>query len=58
MTATAWISHIRNSPTLEKEYNKLTTDERHKLFEESDGETWNLLQIIENILEDRRNERI
>jgi len=58
MTCTKWIQFIRDDKRLNRLYNLLTIDERHKLFEESDGETWNLLQIIENILEDRRNERI
>jgi len=57
MTAMAWLSHIRNTPVLEKEYNKLTVDERHKAYEESDGDTWNLLQIIEDIIGDRNEQR-
>jgi len=58
MSPTKWIQAIRDDRQLSRLYDKLTTDERHRLFEESDGDTWNLLQIIEDILEDRRNERI
>jgi len=57
MTCTKWIQFIRDDKRLNRLYNLLTIDERHKLFEESDGETWNLLQIIENILEDRNEQR-
>ena len=57
MTATSWIFFIRNSPSLEKLYNKLTVDERRKAYDESDGETFGLDQIFENILEDRNEQR-
>ena len=57
MSPTKWIQAIRDDRRLSRLYDKLTTDERHRLFEESDGDTWNLLQIIEDIIGDRNEQR-
>jgi len=57
MSPTKWIQAIRDDRQLSRLYDKLTTDERHRLFEESDGDTWNLLQIIEDIIGDRNEQR-
>jgi len=57
MTATSWIFFIRNDNYLNRLYNLLTIDERHKAYDESDGETFGLDQIFENILEDRNEQR-
>ena len=56
MTANLWIQHIRNDKRLSKLYDKLTTEERHRLFTECDNDTWHLAEIIEEILEDRSSE--
>lgn len=53
MTATKWIQHIRNDKRLSKLYDKLTTEERHRLFTETDGDVWHIDQVILDILEDR-----
>ena len=57
MTCIKWIQHIRDDKRLNRLYNLLTIEERHKLFTESDGDTWNLLQIIEDIIGDRNEQR-
>jgi len=55
MTCTKWIQTIRDDRRMSRLYDKMTIEERHKLFDETEGEVWNILQVMENILEDRND---
>lgn len=53
MSDNAFIRYVRLTPSLNKVWDKLEADERRKVLEISQGETWHLDEVFSFVLEER-----
>ncbi len=52
LSASKWVQAIRDDRRLSRLYDRLTTQERHRAYEECpDG--WHIAEVLEGILSDR-----